>query len=70
MKTIFTSIIGMTTITGLFMLFGALIQFVTPELEPITSAVKGFVFITLLMGIVIISKSGIDLFYKYGSNIE
>ena len=70
MKTIFKSIVGMTLITGLFMVFGALIKFITPELEPITSAVKGFVFITLLMGIVIISKSGIDLFYKYDSYIE
>ena len=50
------------------MLFGALIKFITPELEPITSAVKGYVFITLLMGFVIISKSGIELFRKPGSN--
>ncbi len=68
MKAIFRSIIGMTVIIGLFMLFGALIKFITPELEPITSAVKGYVFITLLMGIVIISKSGIELFRKPGSN--
>jgi hypothetical protein len=70
MKAIFRSIIGMTVIIGLFMVFGALIKFITPELEPITSAVKGYVFITLLMGIVIISKSGIDLFRKPGSNNE
>lgn len=70
MKVIFRSIIGMTVIIGLFMVFGALIKFITPELEPITSAVKGYVFITLLMGIVIISKSGIDLFRKPGSNNE
>ena len=70
MKTIFKSIVGMTFITGLFMVVGALIKFITPELEPITSAVKGYVFITLLMGIVIISKSGIELFYKSGSNNE
>ena len=70
MKAIFRSIIGMTAIIGLFMVFGALIKFITPELEPITSAVKGYVFITLLMGIVIISKSGIEIFCKPGSNNE
>lgn len=70
MKTIFKSIIGMTLITGLFMVFEALTQFVTPQLEPIGSAVKGFVCITLLMGILIISASGIKRFYTSGSNNE
>jgi len=64
MKAIFKSIVGMTLISGLFMIFGAMIQFFAPELEPLTSAVKGFVFITLLMGVVIISKSSIELFYE------
>ena len=65
MKAIFKSIIGMTFIIGLFMIFGALIEFNVPELQPIASAVKGFVFITLLMGVVIISKSCIEFCYKY-----
>lgn len=60
----------MTLITGLFMVFEALTQFVTPQLEPIGSAVKGFVCITLLMGILIISASGIKRFYTSGSNNE
>lgn len=64
MKAIFRSIVGMTLISGLFMIVGALIQFFAPELEPLTSALKGFVFITLLMGVVIISKSSIDLIQK------
>ena len=68
MKTIFKSIVGMTLIIGLFMVFAALIKFSAPELELISSAVRGYVFITLLMGIVIISKSGIELFRKPGSN--
>jgi len=62
MKEIFKSITGMILITGLFLIFGALIQVLVPELAPIISAVKGFVFIILLMGLVIISKSFIDLF--------
>ncbi len=70
MKTIFKSITGMTLIIGLFMVFEVLTQFVTPQLEPIGSAVKGFVYITLLMGILIISTSGIKRFYKSGSNDE
>ncbi len=61
MKIIFRSILGMTLITGLFLVFGALIQFNAPQLIPIASAVKGFLYIILLMGIVIISKSGIEL---------
>mgnify|MGYP001822782310 FL=1 len=61
MKLIFRSIVGMTIITGLFLVIGALIHLYAPEFELLTSAIKGFVMITLLMGIVIISKSGFEL---------
>lgn len=64
MKAIFRSIVGMTLIMGLFMIVGALIQFFAPELSPLKSAIKGFVFVTLLMGVVIISKSSIELVHK------
>jgi hypothetical protein len=68
MKAIFKSIAGMIFITTLFMVFGASIQFYVPELEPIATVVKGFVFIILLMGIAIISKSSIELIY--GSDLK
>ena len=51
----------MTFIVGLFLVFEALIQFHAPELSLMTSIARGFVFVILLMGIVIISKSSIDL---------
>jgi hypothetical protein len=70
MKTIFRSIVGMTLIIGLFMVFAALIKFSIPELALISSAVRGYVFIILLMGIVIVSKSGIELFCTTCSNNE
>lgn len=64
MKEIFKSIVGMTLITALFMLFGAIIEFYAPELLPLFPVVKGFVFVTLMMGLIIISKSGIELIQK------
>jgi len=66
MKAIFKSIAGMILITTLFMVFGALIELYIPEFEPIATMVKGFVFIILLMGITIISKSSIELIYGSG----
>ena len=61
MKEIFKSLIGMTFIIGLFLVFEVLIQFHAPELSLITSIARGLVGVILLMGIVIISKSSFDL---------
>ena len=61
MTEIFKSLIGMTFIIGLFLVFEALIQFHAPELGLIASVARGFVCVILLMGIVIISKSSFDL---------
>ena len=61
MTEIFKSLIGMTFIIGLFLIFEALIQFHAPELGLIASTARGFVCVILLMGLVIISKSSIDL---------
>jgi len=61
MKEIFKSLIGMTFIIGLFLVFEALIQFHAPELSLIASIARGLVGVILLMGIVIISKSSFDL---------
>jgi len=68
MKAIFKSIVGMIFITTLFMVFGVFIQLYVPELEPITTVVKGFLFIILLMGIAIILKSSIE--FIYGSRLR
>jgi len=64
MKEIFKSIVGMTFIIAMFMLFGAMIEIDVPELKPLIPVVKGFVFVTLLMGLIIISKSAIELIHK------
>jgi len=61
MTKIFKSLIGMTFMIGLFLTFEALIQFHAPELGLMASLVRGFVYVILLMGLVIISKSTIDL---------
>lgn len=61
MKEIFKSLIGMTFIIGLFLLFEAIIQFHAPELNLFTSFARGLVGVVLLMGIVIISISSFDL---------
>ncbi len=61
MTKIFKSLIGMTFMIGLFLTFEALIQFHAPELGLMASLARGFVCVILLMGVVIISKSTIDL---------
>jgi len=61
MTEIFKSIIGMTFIVGLFLVFEALIQFHVPDLGLIASFARGFVYVILFMGLIIISKSSIDL---------
>ncbi len=61
MTEIFKSLIGMTFMIGLFLILETLIQFHAPELDLIASTARGFVYIIFLMGIVIISKSSIDL---------
>lgn len=66
MKAIFKSVAGMILITTLFMVFGVFIQLYVPELEPIATVVKGFVFIILLMGLAIILKSSIEFIYGSG----
>ncbi|MGI9531884.1 hypothetical protein [Lutimonas sp.] len=61
MKQIFITLIGMTFMMGLFLTFEALIASHAPELELMTSVVKGFAGLILLMGGVIISKSAFEL---------
>ncbi len=63
MTKIFKSLIGMTFMIGLFLTFEVLIQFHAPELGLMASPVRGFVSVILLMGVVIISKSTIDLLH-------
>jgi len=53
----------MIFITTLFMVFGVFIQMYVPELAPIETLVKGFVFMILLMGLAIILKSSIEFIY-------
>ena len=49
MTEIFKSLIGMTFIVGLFLVFEALIQFHVPDLGLIASFVRGFVYVILFM---------------------
>jgi hypothetical protein len=61
MKEIFKSLIGMTLITGIYFVFNTLIDYHVPELGPMTSIARGFVFTTLILGTVVISKHTIEL---------
>lgn len=63
MKEIFRGIIGMTITVGLFFVFNTLIQFYAPDMVLLTSAVKGFLYVTLFMGSIIVVKSGGELVY-------
>lgn len=61
MKEIFKSIIGIMFMTSLFLIFELIIQNDIPELAFLQPFLKGFVWVTLLMGFVIIFRSGYEL---------
>ena len=63
MKEIFKGLIGMTVIIGLFLVFNTVTQFNAPDLGLMGSTVKGFLYVTLIMGVLIIAKSGMELLY-------
>ena len=63
MKEIFQSVIGMTISIGLFLVLNAMIESYVPDLELLASAARGFLYITLFMGFLIVSKSGFELIY-------
>jgi len=61
MKEIFKSILGIIFLTSLFIIFEAVIQYNLPELALLASLLRGFVWVTVSMGFVIIIKSGYEL---------
>lgn len=61
MKKIFGSITGMLLVVVIYLIFSALVSLMAQELMPIVSIVKGIVFVTLLMGVIIISRSVFQL---------
>lgn len=63
MKEIFRGIIGMTITIGLFMVFNTLIESYVPDLALLASVAKGFLYLTLFMGSIIVIKSGGELIY-------
>ena len=60
-KEIFKGLVGMTLIAGLLLVFNTITEFNAPGLGLLKSAVKGFVYVTFTMGVLIIAKSGIEL---------
>ena len=64
MKEIFKGLVGMTLIAGLLLVFNTITEFNAPGLGLLKSAVKGFVYVTFTMGVLIIAKSGIELLCK------
>ena len=64
MKEIFKGLAGIIVIIGLFFVFNTVTQFNAPGLGLLASSVKGFIYVTLAMGVLIIGKSAVELFYK------
>ena len=60
MKEIFKGLIGMTVIIGLFLVFNTFTQFIAPDLGLMGSTVKGFLYVTLIMGVLIIECPRIE----------
>lgn len=61
MKEIFKSIIGIMFMTSLFLIFELIIRHDIPELAFLQPVLKGFVWVIILMGSVIIFRSGYEL---------
>jgi hypothetical protein len=68
MRDVFKTIAGIILLLGLVQIFNACIQVYTPELLFITASLNGIVFVTALMGLIIILKAGADTFYDRHNN--
>lgn len=64
MREVFKSIAGIVFLLGLVQVFNSFIKVYAPELTFIAASLNGIVFVTALMGLIIVGKTVVDTFYK------
>jgi len=64
MKKIFKSIIGIVSLLGLVQIFNSFIEVYAGDFAFLSSTLKGLVFVTSIMGLIIVVKSVNDLLHQ------
>lgn len=65
MNKIFKSIIGIVILLGLVQIFTSFIEIYAGDFMFLTSTLNGLVFVTAIMALIIVVKSGDDLLHKH-----
>ncbi len=65
MNKIFKSIIGIVILLGLVQIFKSFIEIYAGDFMFLTSTLNGLVFVTAIMALIIVVKSGDDLLHKH-----
>ena len=65
MNKIFKSIIGIVILLGLVQIFNSFIEIYAGDFMFLTSTLNGLVFVTAIMALIIVLKSGDDLLHKH-----
>ena len=65
MNKIFKSIIGIVILLGLVQIFNSFIEIYAGDFIVFTSTLNGLVFVTAIMALIIVVKSGDDLLHKH-----
>ena len=65
MNKIFKSIVGIVIMIGLVQIFNSFIEVYAGDFKFITSTLNGLVFVTAIMALIIVVKSGDDLLHKH-----
>jgi len=65
MNKIFKSIIGIVILLGLVQIFNSFIEIYAGDFMFLTSTLNGLVFVTAIMALIIVVKSGEDLLHKH-----
>jgi hypothetical protein len=64
MKKIFKSIIGIVSLLGMVQIFNSFIEVYAKDFTFLTSVLNGLVFVTSIMGLIIVVKSVDDLLHQ------
>ena len=65
MNKIFKSIVGIVIMIGLVQIFNSFIEVYAGDFKFITSTLNGLVFVTAIMALIIVVKSGDDLLHEH-----
>ena len=65
MNKIFKSIIGIVILLGLVQIFNSFIEIYAGDFMFLTSTLNGLVFVTTIMALIIVVKSGDELLHKH-----